>query len=142
MEENYPGDEIFDRIETLCEQGEAHLENGQTRTALQKFKKAFKLLPAPQKSYPTGTWLLTMMGDIHFSMEKYSAAFQRFRDALEFPEGSSNPFVQLRLGQAALETNELALAKEHLQLAVDAEGLKIFEDENPKYLQFLESKTN
>ena len=38
MEENYPGDEIFDRIETLCEQGEAHLENGQTRTALQKFK--------------------------------------------------------------------------------------------------------
>ena len=45
--------------------------------------------------------------------------------------------------QSAIELgNSLVVGDVKEQRAVDAEGLKIFEDENPKYLQFLESKTN
>lgn len=138
MKDNYPGDEIFDQIEVLCEQGEMNLENGQIRTALQKFKKAFKLLPDPQNIYPTGTWLLTMMGDIQFEMEKYAAAINRFSAALEFPGGADNPFIQLRLGQSYFETGQLNQAKQHLSIAYQKEGKAIFEDEKSTYLELLE----
>jgi predicted Zn-dependent protease len=110
------------------------------RSALKKFKKAFKLLPEPQKSYPTGTWLLTMMADINFSMKRYKAALHKLEEALEFPEGAENPFIQLRLGQASFEVDELEAAQKHLQIAYEIEGLSIFEDEDPKYSSLLDIK--
>ena len=67
----YTGDEVFDRIEVLCEQGEAYIERGKYRSALQKFWKAFELLPEPKTQYPSGTWLLTAIGDLNFQLQNF-----------------------------------------------------------------------
>lgn len=57
---------------------------------------------------------------------------------LNCPDGQANPFVQLRLGETLYELGDKEGAKEHLFSSYMLEGKDIFEEENPKYLRFLE----
>ncbi len=136
---NYPGDEVFDRIEVLCEQGESYLERGKLLSALQKFQKAYDLLPEPSNIYPSGTWLLTAMGDINFMLQKYERAAANLSKALSSVEGEGNAFIHFRLGQCLYKLNKLVKAKEELSKAFQLEGKEIFDDEDPQYLQFFQS---
>ncbi|MFK7796570.1 MAG: tetratricopeptide repeat protein [Aureispira sp.] len=136
--DNYPGDEVFDKIEALCDKGEDDLERGKPRAALKRFWKAFNLLPEPQTQYPAGTWLLLNIGDIYFEAGIYDKAVEQLTRALDCFEGKQNPFIYLRLGQAQYELENWDLARPALQQAWDLEGIAVYEDEDPKYLAFLQ----
>ena len=136
---NYPGDEVFDRIEVLCEQGESYLERGKLLSALQKFQKAYDLLPEPNNIYPSGTWLLTAMGDINFMLHKYEKGAANMKNALNSAEGDGNAFIHFRLGQCLYKLNKSEEAKEELSKAFQLGGKEIFDDEDPQYLQFFQS---
>lgn len=133
----YPGDEVFDKIEALCDKGEDDLERGKPRAALKRFFKAFNLLPEPVTQYPAGTWLLLHIGDIYFHWERYEQALEQLIKALDFPDGNENPFIQLRIGQCHYHLGDVAAARAALQLAYDLDGTTIFEDEDPLYWAFL-----
>lgn len=137
-EDHYPGDEVFDKIEALCEKGEYDLERGKPMAALHRFLKAFKLLPEPATRYPSGTWLLANIGDLNYYFESYEQGVMYLTQALDFPEGADNPFIQLRLGQCLLELEKEVEAKVALQKAYELEGVAIFEGEDSKYLDFLQ----
>lgn len=53
--------------------------------------------------------------------------------------GYHNPFILLRLGQSFLENNDTKQAKEFLLRAYMLEGENIFEEEDEKYFQFLQT---
>ncbi len=53
---------------------------------------------------------------------------------------TANPFLRLRLGQCLLELGELNEAANWLAGAFLLEGNKIFDDDDPKYLDFIKSK--
>jgi tetratricopeptide (TPR) repeat protein len=136
----YTGDEVFDRIEVLCEQGEVYIERGKYRSALQKFWKAFDLLPEPKSQYPSGTWLLTAIGDLNFFLQNYQAGVKNLTNAKNFFQGDNNGFISFRLGQCQFELGNLNEAIIELNHAFDLEGTCIFEDEDPKYLTFFNKK--
>jgi tetratricopeptide (TPR) repeat protein len=138
QDDNYPGDEVFDKIEALCDKGEEDLERGKPRAALKRFWKAFNLLPEPPTQYPAGTWLLLNIGDIYFEAGIYDKAVEQLTRALDFFEGDQNPFIYLRLGQAHYELENWDLARSALQHAWDLEEGAVYEDEDPKYLAFLQ----
>lgn len=133
----YPGDEVFDKIEALCDKGEDDLERGKPRAALKRFFKALNLLPEPVTQYPAGTWLLLHIGDIYYHWSRYEQALEQLVRALDFPDGKENPFIQLRIGQCRYQLGDEGAARMALQQAYDWEGEEIFEDEDPLYLTFL-----
>lgn len=139
-DDNYQGDEVFDKIEALCDKGEDDIERGKPKAAIKRFWKAFDLLPAPATQYPAGTWLLLNIGDLYFEAGYYDKAVEQLTRALSFFEGNENPFIHLRLGQAHYELNQLDQARPALQRAWNLEGASIYEGEDPKYLAFLKGE--
>lgn len=57
--------------------------------------------------------------------------------AVTGPDGLGNPFIHLRLGQCALELGDEDQAKDELIRAYMGDGPGIFEEEEPKYFEFL-----
>lgn len=138
MEHEYPGDEVFDRIEELCDRGDEYMEREKYRPALKKFWKAFDLLPEPKTQYPSGTWLLVSIGDINFQVGNYKGGVENLNRAKAFPEGAGNPFLHFRLAQCYFEEGDQAAAMKEFELAFAEEGTTIFEDEDPKYWDFFQ----
>lgn len=139
MDHEYPGDEVFDEIEVLCDKGDAYMDRGKYRPAIKKFWKAFDLLPEPKTQYPAGTWLLTSIGDINFMVNNFKEGVKNLTRAKDFPEGNDNPFIYFRLGQCYLELGEKEEALRELKQAYDWEGSAIFDDEDPKYWAFFKA---
>lgn len=139
MDYEYPGDEVFDRIEELCERGEEYMDIGKYRPAIKKFWKAFDLLPEPKTQYPAGTWLLVSIGDINFQVGNYKGGVDNLSKAKQFPEGEGNPFLHFRLAQCHLELEQEASALAEFDMAYQEDGKAIFEDEDPKYWTFYQN---
>ena len=136
----YTDDEVFDRIEILAEQGEAYIKRGKYRSALQKFWKAYELLPEPKTQYPSGTWLLTAIGDLNFIVGNFLAGKKNLTKAKTFPAGKNNGFINFRLAQCLFELGNKAEAITEFEKAVKLEDMSLFEDENPKYRTFFDMK--
>lgn len=135
--DNYPGDEVFDRIEDLCDAGEELMDEGKYDQALKKFWKAFTILPEPKTQYPSGTWLLVSIGDIYFIFKDYKNGIKNLTEAKKFPEGEGNPYLHLRLGQCHFEEGNIEEARKEMKIAYEIDGKAIFEDEDEKYLQLI-----
>ncbi|MCH2021027.1 MAG: tetratricopeptide repeat protein [Saprospiraceae bacterium] len=136
----YSGDEVFDRIEILSEQGEAYIKRGKYRSALQKFWKAYELLPEPKTQYPSGTWLLTAIGDLNFIVGNFGAGKKNLSKALEFPTANKNGFINFRLAQCLFELGNKTEALIEFNKAVKLEDIALFDDEDPKYRAFFDLK--
>ncbi len=128
---------IFKKIETLCERGEEQLETEQYTTAIETFMQAYDLVPEPKVHWTVSTWILTALGDAHFMLGDFEALEEAIGFAMLCPEGATNPYLHLRLGQAHFELGNLAIAREQLEKAFELEGADIFGDDDPKYLALL-----
>jgi hypothetical protein len=53
------------------------------------------------------------------------------------PDAIGNPFIHLRLGQCQFEIGNLKRAADELARAFLMEGLALFEDEDPKYIEWI-----
>jgi hypothetical protein len=73
------------------------------------------------------------MGETFFFMKDYRQARSTLEEALRCPKGLGNPFIHLRLGQAALELGDEALARDQLGRAYLGAAEEIFAGEDPKY---------
>ena len=56
------------------------------------------------------------------------------------PGAIGNPFIHLRLGQSQYEVGNLERAADELTRAFAIEGEQLFEEDNPKYFEFLKTK--
>lgn len=77
-------------------------------------------------------WLHASIGDAQFQLGDFAAAYASEQGALKVG-GTGNPFVWLRLGQAAFELGNVKQASDALLSAYMLDGDEIFEDEDPKY---------
>ncbi|MBM3116718.1 tetratricopeptide repeat protein [Jeongeupia naejangsanensis] len=132
---------LFNEIEALSGAGDALYEAGDYKAAIAKYKAGYALVPAPKEEWEMGTSLLIAIGDTQFANGDFARAIETLTTASFTPAGMGNPFVHLRLGQALFETGALDLAAESLQRIRGHGDDSIFEDEDPKYLDFLQSRT-
>jgi tetratricopeptide (TPR) repeat protein len=124
-------------ITALTKAGDAYVESGKHDLALEKYREAFRLLPAPFEKWEAATWILTAIGDTLFSKADYGRARETLQQAMHCPGAIGNPFLHLRLGQAQFELKNIERAKDELARAYMGGGDEIFKDEDPKYLRFI-----
>lgn len=130
-------DAAYQKIEIWSEQGNDFFENEQFSKALEKYQAALALVPSPKTDWEAATWLYTSIGDVYFSQGNFDEAKDKYYNALNCPDGISNPYINLSLGQALYELDEFEEAKKFLLLAYMSEGHEIFKDEDPKYIKHI-----
>lgn len=133
-------DEIHEEIVRLSKAGDALAEERRFDEALAKYAAAFELLPAPKEDWEAATWLYVAAGDAHCSKADFAAGRESLSAAMRCPDAVGNPFIHLRLGQCEFELGQLDRAADELMRAYMGAGRKIFDREDPKYLQFLSTR--
>lgn len=99
--------EIQDRIEALCDAGEAAMADGDFDFAVTKFQEAWAILPEPRCGWDCAVSILAAIGDAHFSHRNFAQCKNigdaDFRDRVGSPD---NPLIRLRLGQCLFEVGD------------------------------------
>jgi len=133
-------EDIHNKIERLCATGDAQAKQQQFAQALTSYWAAWDLLPEPKMEWEAATWILAAVGDANFLGGDYVAGRDNLSNAMHCPGAIGNPFLHLRLGQCQLEVGNLDRAADELMRAYMGAGADIFEDQDPKYIRFLQSR--
>jgi tetratricopeptide (TPR) repeat protein len=131
---------VHEQIAELCEEGDALASAGRLDDARQKYIAALKLLPGEPRHWEAATWIYVALGDVHFRSQNFDKAFKCFYNAVQCPKGLGNPYIHLRLGQLYLELGDVDKAADELTRAYMGGGINIFMADDPKYLEFLETR--
>jgi tetratricopeptide (TPR) repeat protein len=127
-------------MDTLCREGDEHLDAGKFDAALNAYRAAEKLLPYPKEDWEASTWIFTAIGEALFFKGEFSEALKNLRRAVACPGGLGNPVVHLRLGEVHFELSDFDQAADELTRAYMGAGKEIFSSEDQKYLNFLATK--
>lgn len=133
-------DEFMARVREHTDQGEIWMEDGNFLGAADMFHKALTHVPPPITDYEASTWILTALGDAYFLAGDYERALDALTEAVQCPGGLGNPFIHLRLGQCQYELGNMDRAADELARAYMGDGERIFDDDDPKYLDFVKSR--
>lgn len=131
---------IYANITKLSKEGDALAERKQFAEALKKYNEALELVPVPKTDWEAATWLYAAIGDSYFFAKQFVNALNAFREAYKCPDGISNPFINLRIGECYFEMGDLENAEEYLLRAYMWEGAEIFKNENKRYIEFMARK--
>lgn len=131
-------DDLYARIVAHTDRGNAYCEaDDDLRAAIREYEQALELIPEPIERWEASTWVLTALGDCHYLLDEFEPAHHYLTSAMYCPGAVGTGFIHMRLGQVQYELNNEARAKDELARAYMLEGKELFEQEDPKYLQFL-----
>ncbi|MEA3009981.1 MAG: hypothetical protein QOJ91_1673 [Sphingomonadales bacterium] len=131
----------YERILSLYREGERLVQGGSIAAAFGKYVDAWELIPEPRQLWEISTPLISALADCCFLAGEYDEVLKTLEFGMQCPGAVDNPFLHLRLGQALLEQGgEDDRAADELMRAYDAHGEKIFEHQDPKYLEFLAAR--
>ena len=136
----YLNDEIYQKVLTLCKAGDDQAAKGKLEEAKDSYLDALELLPSNHKEWEAATWIYVAVGDVHLRLGNYEKAFKSFYNAVQCPNGLGNPYIHFRLGQLYFEQENWEKATDEFVRAYMGAGLEIFMEDDPKYLEFLETK--
>lgn len=131
---------MHEQIAELCKQGAALASANRLDDARQTYICALKLLPGEPRQWEAATWIYVALGDVHLRSRNFDKAFKCFYNAVQCPKGLGNPYIHLRLGQLYFEQENFDKATDELTRAYMGGGIDIFMEDDPKYLEFLETK--
>ncbi len=129
-------------IKRLCKAGDEFAQDQRYPEAFESYWKAWDLIPEPQTDWEVATWVLTAIGDANFLSGDFQAGFENLANAMHCPDAIGNPFLHLRLGQCQFELQNFDRAADELIRAYAVAGSEIFSDEDPKYIQFLQTRAD
>jgi tetratricopeptide (TPR) repeat protein len=133
-------EDVHGAIKLLCKQGDDLAKLGEIEPAKRKYVSALKLVPDNHSEWEAATWIYVAIGDLHLRTGDFEKAFRCFFNAVQSPGGLGNPYVHLRLGQLYFEQDSLDKAADELTRAYMGAGVDIFMEDDPKYLDFLETR--
>jgi len=132
--------EIHKEITFLCKRGDELVKQGNVEEAKKNYIDSLKLLPSDHREWEAATWIYVAMGDMYFHLKNYEQALKCFYNAVQCPQGLGNPYIHLRLGQVYFEEGSFDESADELTRAYMGGGLGILLEDDPKYLDFLETK--
>jgi tetratricopeptide (TPR) repeat protein len=136
----YLDERTHEEIRNLCDSGDKLADEGRFAEALEIYWLAWDKLPEPRTAWEAATWILAAIGDANFQRGDYEAGRDNLAMAMQCPDANGNPFLHLRLGQCQFELGDDERAADELARAFLLEGVRIFGDEDPKYLEFVKSR--
>ena len=130
-------DYTYERVKSLCKEGDDFFESNDFGAALDKYRQALAFLPEPVTAWNAATWIFTAIGDACFLSGDMNAAYNAFSSATHCPDGIGNPFIHFRLGQIQLALGNDIIALDELTRAYMGGGKKIFDGEDPKFFNLI-----
>ncbi|MCC8627473.1 tetratricopeptide repeat protein [Xanthomonas vesicatoria] len=127
-------------LDRLCARGDKHARAGEYPAALAAYWAAWDLLPDPKEEWVAATWILAAVGDANFLGGGFVAGRDNLAYAMRCPDAIGNPFLHLRLGQCQYELQNFDRAADELMRAYMGAGPEAFENDDPKYLEFLATR--
>ncbi len=133
-------EDIHERIKDLCQAGDAAVDAKDYKTAIVKYREAWKLIPEPQLDWEASTWVLTAIADAYLLNGEHMPARKALEYAMHCPNGLGNPYIHLRLGQAQFELDDMDRAADELARAYIGGGPELFQGQDPRYFEFLKTR--
>jgi len=131
---------IHEKIKSYSTKGDALAATGAYREAIAEYNKAWQLVPNPQNEWNAATWILSAIADAAFLGGYKTSAREALQYAMTCPGAVGNPFLHLRYGEVLFDAGELDAAADELMRAYMAQGREIFLSEDPRYINFLETR--
>jgi tetratricopeptide (TPR) repeat protein len=129
---------LADKLDRLSERGNVLLDDQHDwRGAIAQWQQALALLPEPKSQWEAWTWLNASIGDAFRTGNALEDAKAALFDALNGPDGHTNPFILLRLGQTLVDLGETGPGVEFLLRAYMVDDNDVFEKDGARYLQIL-----
>lgn len=132
---------LSQNIRAQCAAGYQLYDQGQYDRAVRAFYQAWLLLPKPQTQYHEAGWVLTALSDGYFRAGRLPQALEAANSALCCPGADKNLAVQLRMGQALLDSGDTAAARKVLFRVFQKAGTGAFAGEDPRYLHAIDDLT-
>lgn len=129
---------LYDDVLVLSEEGSLLMEQKVYLKAVEVYRAALAKLPRPENQWEAYVWLKASIGDALYLLKDFKKASIEFFDAMNGPDGASNGFVLLRLGECLFEQG-LPGASDYLCKAYLLEGEDIFSREEIKYLSVVKA---
>jgi hypothetical protein len=133
-------DSVHAEIKRLCAVGDEHAGRRAYPDALASYWAAWDLLPEPKTEWEAATWVLVAIGDANYLGGDFVAGRDNLSNAMRCPGAIGNPFIHFRLGQCQFEVGNHDRAADELMRAYMGVGREIFDQDDPKYFQFLQSR--
>jgi len=127
----------LEEAERLFDAGNDLVDAGRDAEALVRFQAAWSALPEPREEQDPSVPILGAIADCHFHLGRWADCRQAVQQAFRCGGGLENPFLRLRLGQGLYELGEEREAANWLAPAYLSEGRALFEQDAPKYLEFV-----
>lgn len=125
-------------VQELAERINDLMDAEDYRSAIELCHQGLALLGNPRLA-DGAMWFFGTMGDALIELGDWQAARDAFFEATQSPGGIENPYIQLRLGQCEYELGYERPAANGL-IAAYMMIPEIFEEEPPRYLQFLKDQ--
>lgn len=133
-------DGIYNEIISLCKKSDELFKAEKFDEAKKCYLDALRQLPPEYSEWEAATWIYVAIEDIHFHLKNYDKAFMCFYNAVQCPGGLGNPYIHLRLGQLYFEQSYFDKSADELTRAYMGGGIDLFMEDDPKYLEFLETR--
>lgn len=130
-------EESYKEIVDICKKGDKLVDAGEYDEGMKYYLSALELVPEPKKDWEATTWICAALGDVYFLMGEYDKSKNYLFDTLNCPNGMTNPFVNLRLGECFYELENIDKSKEYLIKSYMLQGYDIFEGEDDKYFKVI-----
>jgi hypothetical protein len=133
-------DDLRQVVAQLLSEADELFAKEQWFEAAELYCAAMVMIPEPLTDWKASAGVLTSAGDAFFRAGMPKLTVETLSDAVRCPGGLGNPFIHLRLGQAQLLMGDQARGVDNLARAYLQEGVKIFADEDPRYLAYIKLK--
>ncbi len=132
-------DDLYDGIIVELEAGDDLSERLLFKAALSHYQRGLDKVPNPQTDWEVSLHLYTALGDCYQNLGEFELANDSYNSALQCPDGLSNGYVWLGLGQSYYRLNNMEKAKDALMSAFTLEGHEIFEEEDEVYYDLIKT---
>lgn len=122
---------ISRRIDKLAKKGNDFLEKGEYEKAIEEYKKIIDALPEPKDEWDAYEWANVSIADTYYIMKDYKSCLTYMNKIIRY---ANNPFIFLRTGQAYYYEDDMEKAEEYLARALEKDGVNIFKEEEPYFL--------
>lgn len=126
-------------VEGYILEAEKAFSNDDLDRAIDNYKKALTYSNY-RKDEEQASRVLISLGDCYYLKREFKEARRHYQKAFELPNGVSNAYVLLRMGELYFDEGNEERAKYYLLQAYLIEGAELFEDEDSKYLDLIKSE--
>lgn len=130
---------LYERIVKKTEEGNELFDRQLFQDAIVKYREALALIPCPKEEWEASTWVYAAIGDALGEVGDVENCLQCFLSAEKCPDGTVNPYVQLKIGMCLYDLGNLGMAQDYLMRAYILDGEDVFSDIDRKYYDFIKS---